>query len=548
MSEPMSILAEVRTLAEAMCESTANNEQVRRLEELLLGHPEAEAFYVQYLSQYAELARHFSALPSPVERSLRGRVEVSQPVNVSSHSSGKRWRSILWVGAAAAAAFVAIQVSLRPATPNQAAVQSNPEKVDDSVAVVLQAPGAAWDHSEPSPRVGAPLKPGRVKLRSGLAHLQFYSGATVILQGPAELLLISPNEAYCVRGKLRAYVPQQAQGFRIGSPQLNVVDRGTEFAMNVVEDEKTEVHVFQGKVDLYDVGADLNAAAKQALTTGQAVRMQGPEVSAIAADPTGFSSAADLAERQRQELRRRKEEWLAASESLRTDPSLVVFYTFQNTDSDAYGRTLLNQVTRQQHSQDGVIVCCQWVNGRWPGKQALDFKQVSDRVRFHVPGDFDSLTLAAWIRVDALPNRFNSLMMTDGWEANEPHWHISDSGQLELGVQGPNKKNGVHYFGPEVFTSDRFGKWSHVAVVYDRGTGEVTHYVDGEPVSRQPIKLNIPLRLGDVELGNWNIASHSHNTSPIRFFSGCIDEFMLFSRPLGDDEIKRMHRQGQPPQ
>ena len=38
---------------------------------------------------------------------------------------------------------------------------------------------------------------------------------------------------------------------------------------------------------------------------------------------------------------------------------------------------------------DGTVVGCQWTEGRWPGKKALEFQQVSDRVRLKMPGEFE---------------------------------------------------------------------------------------------------------------------------------------------------------------
>jgi hypothetical protein len=163
-----------------------------------------------------------------------------------------------------------------------------------------------------------------------------------------------------------------------------------------------------------------------------------------------------------------------------------------------------------------------------------------------VPGEFDALTLAAWVRIDALPNRFNSLMMTEGWEEAAPHWHLSESGKLELGVQGRNNKGGVHYYSPALFTPERLGRWAHLAVVYDRDGNQIAHYVDGQPVRQEPLRLDIALRLGNVEIGNWDVGSRHHN-HPIRCFSGCIDEFMLFSRALGEQEISQLYNQGRPP-
>lgn len=502
--------------------------------------------------------------PSTTERSLWGRL-TNGNAETDGASVSQRWSSRgrelaaglpLWLSRRRLASWSALAASLLLAVfwlfPRQndgdKPTAIEPERVDASVAVLLRAPGAVWDTSEPAPRVGAPIHPGRLRLKSGGAHVEFYSGASVILQGPAEFLVLSANEAYCVRGKLRAMVPPQAQGFRIGTPQLDVVDRGTEFGLDIRDDDKTEVHVFQGKVELYDPGAGPAATVRQELTTGQGVRLTHPgEVSSIPVDPTGFSTVQDLAERQRREMQRRQRSWLAASEALRHDPGLLVYFTFQANPT--WSRLLPNQAARHPQPQQGAVVGCLWDTGRWPGKHGLDFKQVSDRVRFHVPEQLESLTLAAWVRVDALPNRFNSLMMTNGWDDCEPHWHISDQGKLELGVQGYKRKGGAHYYSPPVITPNRFGEWLHLAVVYDRAVQhQVSHFVDGQSVSHEAIVLDVPLRLGDSELGNWTVGDAARHNSPIRYFSGCVDEFMLFSRALADEEIARLHADGLPPQ
>ena len=54
---------ELQALLDALAEETIAPDQVRRLEELILAHPEAEAFYVQYMSLVADLGRHFAAPP-----------------------------------------------------------------------------------------------------------------------------------------------------------------------------------------------------------------------------------------------------------------------------------------------------------------------------------------------------------------------------------------------------------------------------------------------------------------------------------------------------
>jgi hypothetical protein len=547
MTRPFPEFAELRALLDALCEESITAEQVRRLEELVLSRPEAEAYYVQYMSLHADLLSRFGALPGRTEPLGRAQAGPEQAASAGSAgvavpAAGRRrlrW-AILGLSSLAAGLLVALALGRPPREgpePEPAA-----EASDNTVAVLLRASGAEWEDTGLPTRVGAPLPPGWLRLKSGVAHLEFYSGATVILEGPAEIRLISRIEAYCARGKLRATVPPQAHGFTIGSPSLDLVDRGTEFGLSV--GERTEVHVFEGKVELYGPGAaGRPPALHEGLRTGQGVRVERAGVlRPIKLDPAGFLTVRDLAARSQADLARRQREWLAASEALRNDPSLEVYYSFQG--KQAWNRTLRDRGPKE--GRDGAIVGCSWVLGRWQGRQALEFKRVSDRVRFQLPGEFASVTLAAWVRVDALPNLNNSLMMADGWEEGGLHWQIGSDGKLILGVQGRPKGKGAHYHAAGAITPERFGQWLHLAVVYDRAGGRVTHYLDGSAVASAPVQFDIPLIVGQAELGNWNMAMH-RNPSPIRFLTGCMDEFLFFSRALSGQEIERLYTQGRPP-
>src|SRR5262249_54020822 len=129
------------------------------------------------------------------------------------------WRSLGGLAAAAAAVLLAGLLWPPPPAPPRRPPAPRP---GNTAPVPLRAPPAAeavWADTELPTRPGAPLPPGWIRLKSGYAHLEFYSGATVILQGPADFQLVSRNEAYCARGRLWANVPPQAQGFTIGSPK-----------------------------------------------------------------------------------------------------------------------------------------------------------------------------------------------------------------------------------------------------------------------------------------------------------------------------------------
>ena len=82
------------------------------------------------------------------------------------------------------------------------------------------------------------------------------------------------------------------------------------------------------------------------------------------------------------------------------------------------------------------------------------------------------------------------------------------------------------------------------------GTAQVKAVItlggDGQLVQQEDLKHDMPLHVGDVEIGNWNAASF-RGKYPVRYFSGCMDEFMLFSRALGDPEVEQIYAQGRPP-
>ncbi|MGL6095537.1 MAG: hypothetical protein ACRC7O_07045, partial [Fimbriiglobus sp.] len=51
---------ELRELVAAVCDESATTDQFARLEQFLRSDPAAEAYYVQMMSQQADLATHFA--------------------------------------------------------------------------------------------------------------------------------------------------------------------------------------------------------------------------------------------------------------------------------------------------------------------------------------------------------------------------------------------------------------------------------------------------------------------------------------------------------
>jgi Concanavalin A-like lectin/glucanases superfamily/FecR protein len=130
------------------------------------------------------------------------------------------------------------------------------------IAAVINQDGAVWETADGTlPPGGVVLPARRLRLRSGRATLAFLNGVMLTMEGPADLDLVSIDRVFCRRGRLRARVPQGAEGFVVAAPGSSVVDLGTEFALNVEDDGRARVMVFEGQVEAALL--DASGAAKR---------------------------------------------------------------------------------------------------------------------------------------------------------------------------------------------------------------------------------------------------------------------------------------------
>ncbi len=414
------------------------------------------------------------------------------------------------------------------------------------VAVLGRVLDARWAPGEGPREAGDPLLPGVVRLDEGFAQIEFFSGATVVLQGPAELELIAADRAVLRRGRLRAHVPPAARGFTLLSADLQVVDLGTEFGVSVSEDGRTEVHVFDGLVEWSTDGTQ-----PRRLSAGKALVRTGKELlPAGAAAEDRFVGLLDLQRQALDEHTERLRAWREWSKQLRRDPRLIAYYAFERQPDG--NRRLVCDIEPCDPEKDGAIVGARWVDGRWPEKGALEFKRPGDRVRVHIPGEYESLTFAAWVKIDSLDRLFNSLFLTDHYDRGEPHWQILSSGQLyfsvrpvERGEPGPRDYKALS---PPFWNPSLSGRWLHLATVYDYHRRTITHYLNGVRLSHHqvPAEQVVPTRIGTASIGNWSLPTLPDASFAIRNLNGSIDEFALFAAALSDEDIARMYALGRP--
>jgi hypothetical protein len=511
----------LESLIHAQLDGEITPEQHAQLEALLRDDWQARRLYLELADQHARLLQQPDL--------ATGRLQTKSSV-----------RSVpLWLKfrtpAIAAAAAITLSFILWPKE------DLSPEATSSGVAMLSQTMDAEFAQSPL--RSGDTITPRTLKLTKGLAQIEFFSGATALVEGAAEIEIISAWEARCILGRVRVHVPPAAKGFLMHAPGMKLEDLGTEFALNV-KDQASDVHVFDGEVIAHQ-----REQAPKSLTEGMS--LSSAKQSLTAQDFLPISELQGLITQRQQ---RRFEQWQEWSKQARTDPRLIAYYSFKHWADDRWDRIINNFTVPPNKKRMGGAVGARWTEGRWPGKEALEFKRPGDRVRMKLDGTYAALTLSCWVKVDSVDKKYNSLLLTDGYDNGEPHWQIYEDGSLMFSIMyrpadamKTAKYNQIYYSKP-IFTADSLGRWHHLAVTYDNTSGEVIQYFDAQEVGREISPLHQPSRdiaFGPCEIGNWGLSTQNHE-SPIRNLNGAIDEFAIFSAVLNPSEVRTLFQAGRP--
>lgn len=121
-------------------------------------------------------------------------------------------------------------------------------------------------------------------MTSGVVSLDFPCGAEAILESPCVFRLLAEDHLLVSLGKCSLHAPEGAEGFRIDTPQAELIDLGTRFCVDVNEAGQTDVHVVEGaasvtpKLDSRAIAAGDSVTATKAdrpniLTVGRAQRI-----------------------------------------------------------------------------------------------------------------------------------------------------------------------------------------------------------------------------------------------------------------------------------
>jgi hypothetical protein len=556
---PESIDPRVWELSNKVCEGTISEQEARKLEALLRADRDALTFYVDLLKINSEIqwlvsVRPHSTLDSDAHMPTPERAPIvaflGDWVRFFNQHSPLSYVLLFMI---VCATLVGI-----PYLSTHTGDAGNASDETMIAARITCQQDCQWSITIPAPAADEPLRIGQqLRLDSGLVQLTYSNGATVLLQGPADYKIDSLNSGCLASGKLTARCDaEQSHQFAILTPGARFVDLGTEFGVMIDDKGRSAVAVFAGKVNAEARLADGKWDTPVALSAGEAVICEEAKFAVMDAQRDSFPFMTPPPPPPPESPCQR---WLAFSQELRNREDLLAYYDFQQDPTKT--RRLPNR-SASGAALDGTVQNAKWAEGRFAGKNALEFKINDSGVSVDLPRDeLSEVTLVAWVNVtDLLKNEYSNqsgIVMSDGWATSyELHWFMRIEGRLRLAmqnkdgsIQGEGIGTGTGILGTQntgAWTSmtDHLGQWCMLAGVYDAATGSITHYFNGVVVEKITLTETPRVRLGAATICGW--CPTKDRTKPKCSLKGRMDELMIFRSALSADEISKIYEAGKP--
>ena len=446
-------------LIDAYLDGSIGQEQGEALQELLNASPEARAT----LRKRATIDEHLGDLAQEINSMESRKEETVSPIG---------WfRFVPW-GIAAGLAVTLLSVTL---------FDSERDEPGESFAgLLVNEAGAKFEEGYGPDEVK--FDEGEYRLSEGAIHLRLDNGADVVMKSPVAFRINDSFHMELMEGGLRAIVPPSAEGFTVSTPGVDYVDLGTEFGVSVDPGSgASELHVYDGHVDAKRAG---DAQLLSSVFTGETVAFEDGKMKPSVIPESGtYMHPGEIG------LLR----WQIGQESFARDPGLIAHYSFDPEEREP--GVLVNRIQNSGVS-DGRIADARWVGGRWPGKQALLFDRDSDYVEFDLPGEFEVLSVSAWVKLSRLDFELTAIVNSNLWENGALHFQLRRSGTVLSGV------NGIERRGSNGTLSVKTDVWQHVVSVTDRRKKRISVYVNGVLADESEIIQDGPIIPRTCRIGN----------------------------------------------
>ncbi|UUO08723.1 FecR family protein [Blastopirellula sp. J2-11] len=272
---------EVSQLIEALLDGKISDEQFGRLDHWISTNADARQLYFDYLQIHQDLP---NLIARQEDATLRN---VTEPGRTNYSAARSPRRKSFWRTKTAAVLAMALLVPIalfigiylgNSSSGSNAEVASVP----GDEPIINKASGAFFTNlaharffGELPPQIGAsPILKRDYVLIQGMVELGFPNGASAVIEGPAAFRVDGNDLLALDIGRCSVHAPPGAEGFRVETPEISIVDRGTRFSVDVSQNSETDIQVIEGAADLYRKPTRDSAAAN---VTGSPLRLQEKE-------------------------------------------------------------------------------------------------------------------------------------------------------------------------------------------------------------------------------------------------------------------------------
>jgi Concanavalin A-like lectin/glucanases superfamily len=482
----------------------------------------------------------WSAVEPGLNGTLEDRVAGKLGDSPRPHRAGRR----RWWAAAAAAVLVAA-ASVTAFWPKQgsplpvAEVEQYPRvDTETGLAMVIKLDAVTWELAgEPHPSEGDVLGAGRLRLKSGRATISLLSGVMMVVEGPADVELVSVDRIYCRRGKVRSRVPKGAEGFVVSAPGSAVIDMGTEFAVNLTADGRTRGRVFEGEVE---------ASVLSRLGT--------PERSMVLRESKDFEINPGTGEIDTLDG---SERFIEASELAVAPLALSPAYPRAVLDAHPWGYWRFQSMVGGRVANEVVdgpplqAVGPVRLAGTAGGNPSVEF--INDSADQYLtlggpwePVDQTGYAVELWFASTSISHAALASLVVPA-DSNHHSLLLELTSRNRLTLFKPASVRFLHRLPPsrsggDTTFSDPYYipfHWHHLVGQVSGGLMQV--FIDGEASPAVRISTGEVPRLGQFLLGRLT-TSHEQDPGWNRSFRGQMDEVALYAHPLTHDEIRLHYR------
>ncbi|MCM2374914.1 hypothetical protein [Aporhodopirellula aestuarii] len=280
----------IRRLIYRTVDETVSPAEFEQLQETIRNDDEARDEYLKVVAMSQALTNlstvesmEKSIAYAPVELRSPGQDSVTKGAGFLGLSGGGRQLAVILT----LAASILLVVSLRHATQLQetGTLLEQRVKLGDGLQgqvreastnyiarITKISPGVVWGKgASESEFLLRTVEGDSIDVRQGLVELEYYSAAKIILHGPCVFVTSGANSGRLEEGRITGRV--DGDRFHLMTPTATVIDLGTELGVSLSETAETNVHVFDGEVEVRSEHSGDGATSSVSLTQGMSARV-----------------------------------------------------------------------------------------------------------------------------------------------------------------------------------------------------------------------------------------------------------------------------------